>query len=352
MLANANSDGELRVWLDGVLVYESTAVAFRGLDRVRIQNVLFVNIYQGGRGTYPKAPEHYDLCALLASTEYIGPPKRKTALEAAAQVAQGSLSSLAASMTPGTWAELIADDLDAVVGVGRVGNDEVAIPFANSAPWCPIRKRIVFVGTDHGDAPRHIEYDDATNKWSLIERTKGLAQLPARRRRPSSGDIYQRFAGTLYRYTGAEWKEVTTIPFNISQVASVALAWWSGPFPGAGGHGVLTVYSGNAGTISAFDPTTERWLPDLVNMLPGQLGEYHVVSAYSSRNNCLVYGGGNRFQGESPVERQIWRLNADLSKTPDAGCPAPRRHLRRDEPGRRFRERETSSRSGSGRRGN
>ena len=89
---------------------------------------------------------------------------------------------------------------------------------------------------------------------------------------PFSGDIYQRFAGTLYRYTGAEWKEVTTIPFNISQVASVALAWWSGPFPGAGGHGVLTVYSGNAGTISAFDPTTGQWLPDLVNMLPGQLG--------------------------------------------------------------------------------
>jgi hypothetical protein len=55
-------------------------------------------------------------------------------------------------------------------------------------------------------------------------------------------------------------------------------------------------------------------------MLPGQLGEYHVDSAYSSRNNCLVYGGGNRFQGESPVERQLWRLNADLSKTrmPDA----------------------------------
>lgn len=81
-LDNAIDDGELRTWLDGVLVYENVRVAFRGLDCVRIQSIPFVNIYQGGRGNpvtlegYPKGPEHYDLAAMVASLEYIGPPSQ------------------------------------------------------------------------------------------------------------------------------------------------------------------------------------------------------------------------------------------------------------------------------------
>ena len=85
---------------------------------------------------------------------------------------------------------------------------------------------------------------------------------------PYAGDVYLWLAGNLYRYTGQEWALVT-LTQGLSQLASLALAWWSGPYPGAGGHGVLTVYSGNAGTISAFDPTTGTWLNDLDNMLPG-----------------------------------------------------------------------------------
>lgn len=75
MDANANHDGEMRVWLDGKLVGEWTNIGYRGLDCVRIQAVPWVNIYQGGHGTYPQGPEHYDLAAMVAATEYVGPPK-------------------------------------------------------------------------------------------------------------------------------------------------------------------------------------------------------------------------------------------------------------------------------------
>ena len=344
MIDNANEDGELRVWLDGALVYESVNVAFRGLDCVRIQSLPFVNIYQGGRGTYPKGPEHYDLCALVAATEYVGPPKRKAESEAAVAAVPAvkqTLGSLAATMAPGTWAELIAEDIDAVIGVGRPGNSEVAVPYANSAPWCPIRKRIVIVGSDHGDAPiRHIEYDDATNKWYLIDRGIGSHQYQQVAVDPYSGDIYQRYGADLYRYTGQTWVSVSAIPFNVSQIASVALAWWSGPYPGAGGHGVLTVYSGNAGTISAYDPTRGAWL---------------------ARSDEHASGAGRSISRRERVQRPAqlpclrWRLHvpgAESRRSPalaaqcrpvqdaDAGCPAPRRHIQRDEPGQRFRERQ------------
>lgn len=74
-LQNANDDGELRVWFDGDLAYENTRVAFRGEDRIRIQNIPFANIYQGGHGTFPKGPEHYRLAAVVSALQYIGPPK-------------------------------------------------------------------------------------------------------------------------------------------------------------------------------------------------------------------------------------------------------------------------------------
>src|SRR5262249_11815513 len=152
-------------------------------------------------------------------------------------------------------AELLSDDIDTVIGAGRGGGAENAIPYANSVPWCPVRKRIVMVGGDHGDAPpRHIEYDEAANRWLLIDRGIGSHAYQQTAVDPYPGDIYQRYGGDLYRYTGQTWVSVATIPFNVSQVASVALAWWSGPYLNAGGHGVLTVYNGNTATISAFDP--------------------------------------------------------------------------------------------------
>jgi len=320
-LKNANEDGEMRVWLDGKLVGEWLDVAYRGEDRVRIYAAPFVNIYQGGRGTYPKGPEHYDLCALVAASKYIGPPASRSDTHAATPAARQTLGSLAAALEAGTWSELIAEDIDAVIGVEMSVHTGVAIPLANSVPWCPIRKRIVLVGQDRGDDPaRHIEYDDATNRYLLIDRGLGSHNYQHVAVDPYSSDIYQRWGEDLYRYTGTTWAQASVIPSNIAQIASVALAWWSGPYPGAGGHGVLTVYNGNEGTISAFDPTTGTWLPNLIDVLPGQKDHYHVVSAYSGRHNCLVYGGGNPVQGESPVDRQIWRLNADLSKTrmPDA----------------------------------
>ena len=70
----ANADGIERVWIDGVLMYENTAVRIRGYDNVRIQSIPWMNIYHGGLGM-PIAPFHYDIGGIVISTEYIGPPK-------------------------------------------------------------------------------------------------------------------------------------------------------------------------------------------------------------------------------------------------------------------------------------
>jgi hypothetical protein len=73
---------------------------------------------------------------------------------------------------------------------------------------------------------------------------------------------------------------------------SVALAWWRGAYPNAGGHGVLTVYDGNRRTISAFDPTRGGWLARRARRRP------EAARAASRRQ---------RLQREAQLSRLRWR---------------------------------------------
>lgn len=316
-----NADGIERVWLDGVLVYENTATRIRGYDKVRIQSIPFVNIYHGGMGM-PAKPFHYDIGGICVATEYIGPPKLLRAQTANATSKSSVLGQLAASMAAGTWKELVSQDIDSVLAVsGNPGGSQVSIPFCNSMPWNPSTGRIEVVSADHGETggSRHMAYDDASNRWLLVDRGIGTHGYQHVAVNPHTGDMYQRVDGDIYKYVGGSWTKATTIPENLTQVPAVALSWWSGSFKGVGPQGALMVYSGNFGTINIWDPLSKTW-SRLGGMLPGQLGQYHVVSAYSARKNCLVYGGGNVSQGTNPVDKQVYRLNADGTKTrmPDA----------------------------------
>lgn len=73
--ANANADGEIRIWLDGVRVLEKTGMVIRIDDKARIQDMPFMLMYHGGVGLYPKTRFHYDIGGLAIATQYIGPPK-------------------------------------------------------------------------------------------------------------------------------------------------------------------------------------------------------------------------------------------------------------------------------------
>lgn len=72
-----NSDGILRLWIDGVLVHEETSIPIRVDANAQIQSIPFANIYHGGNRP-PRAPIHYEIAGFAAATEYIGPPKRLT----------------------------------------------------------------------------------------------------------------------------------------------------------------------------------------------------------------------------------------------------------------------------------
>jgi len=319
-----DANGVERVWLDGVLVYEKTNIRIRGYDNVRIQSIPFVNIYHGGMG-FPSAAFHYDIGGICVATEYIGPPKVIGSTSRTTPKARTSvLGQMAASMARRTWAEITDTNIDAVLGVGTTGDTEVAIPFTNSLPWDPLNRKIKLVAGDHADnPPRHIEYDDLTNSWALIDRTSGVGSHGYQHCavNPFTGDLYLRNSTStnILRYTNSGWVNAFSIA-DLSQVASIACTWWSGGLTGAGAQGAMLIYSGNTGVIYAYDPLKDRVFMAQRNILPGIVGYYHVVSAYSARKNCLVYGGGNNSLG-GDMAKVIYRFNADGSKTKLSDAP-------------------------------
>jgi len=68
-----NSDGIVRIWIDGVLMSEDTTRKIRA-DQVPIY-AFFANFYHGGLQA-PIAPIHYEFGGVCVATQYIGPPKK------------------------------------------------------------------------------------------------------------------------------------------------------------------------------------------------------------------------------------------------------------------------------------
>src|SRR6185295_15047274 len=121
----------------------------------------------------------------------------------------------------------------------------------------------------------------------------------------------------IYKFDGAAFQFFTTTPERLGPLIAGAGCWFDAPI--GGGNGALVFYSGNTGAVYLLNTATKVWTP-VPNALPGQRGQYHNVCAYSKQFNCLVYGGGNMFAGGNPIDRQVWRMNADLTtkRLPDA----------------------------------
>jgi hypothetical protein len=66
-----SSDGELRAWIDGHLVFERTGLRFRDVPTLKIES-LWMNVYHGGTA---KAPTDLTLFIdnLVIARRYIGP---------------------------------------------------------------------------------------------------------------------------------------------------------------------------------------------------------------------------------------------------------------------------------------
>jgi hypothetical protein len=252
-----------------------------------------------------------------------------------APLAGTALGNLAASMAPGTWAQLNVSNQNALLGVGNVSGSMIG--FCNTMPWNPHSKVIEIVGMDHNwGMVRHVRYDVATNQFVLVAADAGLGSATQHGYdhntvNPYTGDLYHRvfggFTGTISSRKkvlgGSSFAAIPNVSAN-EQVA-IGATWWSGPFVGAGNQGAFMIFnSGNAvgnandGQILAYNPLTNTWFYNQQGKAPfyGGGSTYHSVIEYSPQKNVAVYGGGNT------APNRLWRMNSDGSVIAMPDVPA------------------------------
>jgi hypothetical protein len=70
------SNGKVRLWQDGVRIYENLTAKVRAFPHVQIQDIMWLQLYHGGTGTFPSIPFTYKYAGFCTATQYIGPPKK------------------------------------------------------------------------------------------------------------------------------------------------------------------------------------------------------------------------------------------------------------------------------------
>jgi len=290
-------------------------------------HALTCEVVSGGSPSYfTKAAVHEvpGAPSLLVAPVTIAPPAITTPEST-------SLAQLASTLAGGEWGELVSENINESLKDPQSQNTRLRFHFCNSAPWNPVTKGIDFVGMDHGGRPALCRFRSEPNAWDNFVPCIGSHGYQHTVVNPNNGDLYQIIHGDdpatgrvsgINQWDGQKFGPVTRTPEPLSQLIANAGVWWDGEVVGGGAQGAFVFYSGNTGSIHLWNPLTRGWR-SIPGALPGQRGQYQNVCAYSKAFNCLVYGGGGVFAGVNPVNRQVWRMSADLTRTrmPDAPHP-------------------------------
>jgi hypothetical protein len=223
------------------------------------------------------------------------------------------LGKLAASMKPGSWAELKTDGYTA--DLLKAQNHHI-LEYTGAATWDPTSQQVLFVGQGHYSALKFITYSAKANAWQLRETPEWWKGDPKTGKGPIGHAYYNNtidpVKGVLYHHQSATRlvhrydiakKEWTTLP-EIKDAAT--------------GHGTAIAYFPErkelvrvlGGTVHVFNEEKNAWtrLTDKLAM-----GPYHNVAQYSSAQKVVLLGGGNN-------SKDLYKLDAEgkLTKLPPA----------------------------------
>ena len=231
-----------------------------------------------------------------------------------AGAADTELARLAASMKPGTWAELKTTGYSAELL--KVQNHHI-LQYTDTAVWDPKTNQVLFVGQGHYSAVKFIAYAAATNSWKLLP-TPSWWTGDAKTGKGPIGHAYQnntidparglffhhQSATRLvhkYDIAGGEWSTLPEIK-GAATGHGTALAY----FPER--KGLVRVYGG---TVHFFDEDKGAWtqMKDKLAM-----GPYHNIAKYNPVDKSVILGGGNG-------SKALYRMDAQGNITPLKEAP-------------------------------
>ncbi|MBI2673768.1 MAG: peptidoglycan-binding protein, partial [Candidatus Zambryskibacteria bacterium] len=237
-----------------------------------------------------------------------------------------SLSGLAASMQPGTWAALTTNNFNdgAILRPPATGS---CAEYADEGYWNPLNNTAMISGSSHpnggpgGSINCFVKYTESNNTWSNLTPadTASVSHEYEHSAIDSAGNFYHR------RYYSAEIRKYS----HATQTWSACTNWGNGAFQVGGaleyfpdrnslvfldgdwGVWELSLASGNCNGAWVQRASTNGggFSPQLTGLY-----SYHNQARYSSKCNCVVLGGGNN-------SRKLYRYNSNGTFTATADAP-------------------------------
>ncbi len=224
---------------------------------------------------------------LLTALAVVGLPGLAAGI---APAAASALGDLAASMAPGTWAELetkgLTPDLLQVPRPTMVYN---VLEYQNSGVWDPTSRQVLFIGGPHDGLGKFITYDEATNTWRQEPDPQPQEMLSTHGYdhntiNPRTGDFFFRpyDRPDIWRYNipTRTWSRQTRIP-NVEYNCCGAIEY----FPDR--NGILFV---GRNEIAFYSFSWRMWSSPMTTV---KTGPYHATAEYSPVDKVMVFGGGS-----------------------------------------------------------
>ena len=217
--------------------------------------------------------------------------------------AQSALAALAASMGPGSWAELTTNNVNpALAQTGGITG--TTLSYSDTAVWDPVTQQFFFLGGDHdpispSKCPRFVSYKESTNTWQLLP-TANWFQCGAVSRMhgmnhtaidAANGKLYHRPFGDMvvrkYDIASQTWTNLPAIPTSVMgyNQCCTALAW----FPERNSLVYASIENGTNGAVVEYSETTGQWIR-LAGNLP--IGPWQNFMKYDPVDRVVLFGGG------------------------------------------------------------
>jgi len=216
------------------------------------------------------------------------------------------MATLAASMAPGTWAQLTTTDI--VPTLSATGASGGIFGYNEDAVWDPGTRQFFFVGGDHNDIARFVSYSDDTNTWKIMPKPAWIGTYTMHGYNhhainAAAGVFYHRpfNSSTIrkYKISTGEWTDLPPFPSNFYNTAAMGLEY----FPERGGLVLAGTTQGSVMNAALFfSEATQQWSVLSENV---PMGLYHMFAAYNPVHKVVIFGGGN-----DPGSHKIHKVDA------------------------------------------
>ena len=230
-----------------------------------------------------------------------------------------ALANLAASLQPGTWAELTTNNIAPTLAFTG-GASGITIAFSENGVWDPVSRQFFYIGGDHSPTmpdtcPRFVSYTESTNTWQMLAKPAWFAPKctpggamhgydhtaidPLHRKlyyRPFNDMVVRRLD-----MASNTWTDLPVIPATVmaNTDCCVGVAW----FPERNSLIYASVETGTNGSVIEYQESTGQWqrLGSSVANLP--MGTHQQFAEYNPVNKVVVFGGGGG-------SRNIYKLDS------------------------------------------